>query len=73
MAQVVGVALLAVDADILVIGGGLVLQFSLIGPAPSKRWQRYLPFPPEVIQSAFGSDGGMRGGLARAWSADPFP
>ena len=73
VAQVVGVALLAVDAEVLVIGGGLVRQFSLIGPALSKRWQRYLPFPPEVIQSAFGSDGGMRGGLALAWSANLIP
>lgn len=60
----VSLALLNVDVDMLVVGGGISRGLEWIKPVWSDIFARYLPFPPRIEPSSLGGRGGIMGAIA---------
>lgn len=66
IARRIGHVLLAVDVEMVSVGGGIANQFEWFAPIFRAEWKRYLPYPPELVLSRFRHRTGLHGALALA-------
>ncbi len=60
----VSLALLTVDVDVLVVGGGISRGLEWIRPVWADIFARYLPFPPRIETGSLGGRAGIMGAIA---------
>lgn len=64
VASAVGQLLVALDVEVVAVGGGLAHRFTMIQPRLETVWSQYVPFPPQIVCSAFIDQTGLMGALA---------
>ncbi len=66
IARRIGHVLLALDVEVVSVGGGIANQFERFAPIFHTEWERYLPYPPDLVLSQFRHQTGLQGALALA-------
>lgn len=60
---------IAVDPELMAVGGGFLGAADVVLPALRRRLAQAVPFPPKLVPAHFGADASLRGALALALQA----
>ena len=60
---------IAVDPELMAVGGGFLGAADVVLPALRRRLAQAVPFPPKLVAAHFGADASLRGALALALQA----
>ncbi len=66
IARHVGHVLLALDVEMVSVGGGVSSQFEVFAPIFEVEWNTHLPYPPRLVPSVFRHYAGLYGAFALA-------